>query len=63
MQYTCGQTPRITLWSVGPLAAAGEVVTDGRTHTHTESQTIIMDVFNPGVNTYVLMNIHKHHKC
>ena len=25
--------------SIGPLAAAGEVVTDG----HTESQTIIMD--------------------
>ena len=29
--------------SIGPLAAAGEVVTDERTHGHTESQTIIMD--------------------
>ncbi len=28
----------------GPLAAAGEVVTDGHTHTRKESQTIIMDV-------------------
>ena len=48
-----GGTPRIALsrdasaWeimSIGPLAAGGEDIKGGWTHTHTESQTIIMDV-------------------
>ncbi len=29
--------------SIAPLAAAGEVVTEGHTHGRKESQTIIMD--------------------
>ena len=46
------------IWSVGLLAAAGEVVTHGRT----ESQTIIMDdIRSPECierQKYILDNIH-----
>ncbi len=35
------------IMSIGPLAAAGEVVTGGQTDGHTESQTIIMDILIP----------------